>query len=281
LGDHAASAGGAGEGDLGDALAVGQRHAGFAAKAVDYIEHTGRQQVGNQINQNQDGDRSGFGGLEHHAIACTQGWGKFPGSHEDGEVPGDDLTDHTQRLVNVIRHGVFVDLADTAFLGAHAASEVAEMVHGQRDVGIERLANRFAVVHGLSVGQHFEVLLNAVSDLEQDVGPRGGIGLAPLVGCGMSGIQCQIDVCCIGSCSLRVHLAVDGGDDVKVLALDRSGPLAANEVVVLGFVLDLGTSLARGCINHGCLLRVGVEIGEPKCPHQAFFRKMDANGCLP
>ncbi len=59
LGNHAAGGGGAGEGDLGDALAGGQRHAGFAAKAIDDVEHARRQQVGNQLGQDQDA-RSGW-----------------------------------------------------------------------------------------------------------------------------------------------------------------------------------------------------------------------------
>jgi hypothetical protein len=55
LRNHAAGAGRAGEGDLGNALAGGQRHAGFAAIAVDDVQHARRQQVGNQLGQNQDG----------------------------------------------------------------------------------------------------------------------------------------------------------------------------------------------------------------------------------
>jgi hypothetical protein len=51
LGNHAAGGGRAGEGDLGDAAAGGERHAGFAAVTVDDVEHAGRQQVGDQPGQ--------------------------------------------------------------------------------------------------------------------------------------------------------------------------------------------------------------------------------------
>jgi len=57
LRDNAAGGGRAGEGDFGNALAGGERHAGFAAIAVHDIQHARRQQVGDGFNENQDGDR--------------------------------------------------------------------------------------------------------------------------------------------------------------------------------------------------------------------------------
>ncbi len=56
-----------------------------------------------------------------------------------------------------------------AFLGADAAGEVAEVVGGQGDVGVEGLAHGLAVVPGLGDGEQFQVLLDAVGDLQQDV----------------------------------------------------------------------------------------------------------------
>jgi hypothetical protein len=43
--------------------------------------------------------------------------------------------------VDVIGHGVAVDFGRAAFLGADAAGEVAEVVGGQRDVGVEGFAD--------------------------------------------------------------------------------------------------------------------------------------------
>ncbi len=117
LGDHAAGAGGAGEGDLGDALAGGQRHAGFAAKAVDDVEHAGWQQVGDQFDQDQQADGGGLGRLEHDAVAGANGGGHLPGRHQDGEVPGNDLAHDAQRFLEVVGHGVVVDLAQCRLPG--------------------------------------------------------------------------------------------------------------------------------------------------------------------
>ena len=258
LRNHAAGAGRAGERDLGNALAGGQRHAGFTAKAVDDVEHAGRQQVGNQLGQDEDGDGGGFCGLEHHAVARAQGGGQLPCGHQDGEVPRNDLAHHAQRFLDVVRHRVLVDVRQGAFLRAHTARKVAEVIDGERNVGVQRLADGLAVVHGFGIGQQLQVLLDAVGNFQQDVGACGGIGLAPGVCCGVRGIQCQFDVFCGGAGGLGVDLAVDGRDHIKVLALDRGHELAADEVVVLGLVGDLGASGAGGCVNGHAVSPVSV-----------------------
>ena len=250
LRDHAAGAGRTGEGDLGDALAGGQRHAGFAAETVDDVEHAGRQQISDQLGQHQDRDRGRFGRLEHHAVARAQRRGQLPGRHQDREVPGDDLTDHAQRFLDVIGDRVVVDVAQGAFLRPHAAGEVAEMVDRQRDVGVERLADRLAVVDGLGVGQQLEVGFEAVGDLEQQVGALGGRGLAPGVGGGVRSVECQLDIGRARAGGLGVDLAGHRGDDVEVLAVDRRDPTATDEVVVLGLVGDLGAFGTGSCVDH-------------------------------
>jgi len=125
------------------------------------------------------------------------------------------------------------------------------VVDGERDVGVERLADRLAVIDGLGVGEQLEVGLEAVGDLEQDVGARGGVGLAPLGEGGMRGVERELDVLGGGARGLGVVLAVDRRDHVEILTLDRRHPLAADEVVVAGLELDLGIGLAGHCIQHG------------------------------
>ncbi|MNY48424.1 hypothetical protein D3C86_1837580 [compost metagenome] len=72
--------------------------------------------------------------------------------------------------MKVIGRGVFVDLGGATFLGADAAGVVAEVVGGQRDVGVQRFPYGFAVVPGFSDGQQFEVLLDAVGNFQQRQG---------------------------------------------------------------------------------------------------------------
>ena len=99
---------------------------------------------------------------------------ELPHRHQDREVPRDDLADDAERLVEVIGDGVVVDLGQRAFLGADAAGEIAEVIDGERHVGVRRLADRLAVVDGLDGGEDLEVLLHAVGDLVQDSARSAG-----------------------------------------------------------------------------------------------------------
>ena len=253
LRDQAACGGRTGEGNLGNALAGGQRHAGFASVPIDDVEHTSRQDVGNQLGQQQDGDRCGFCWLEHYAVAGAEGGRQFPGGHQDGEVPGNDLADHAQGFVEVIRHGITVKVGQSPFLGAHTSREITEVIDRQRNVSVQGFADGFAVVDGFGISQQFQIGFDAVGDLEQGVGTGGRRRLAPGIGGGVGGVERQFDVFGGGACRLGVDRTVDRCDDIKVLTLDRRLPLATNEVVVAGFVLDFGAGGAWGCIDHECL----------------------------
>ena len=106
------------------------------------------------------------------------------------------------------------------------------MVDGERNVGVQRFADRLAVIDGLGIGQQFQVGFQTVGDPEQDVGAGRRIGLAPLREGSVGGIQCQLDILGGGTGNLGVGLAVDRGDHVEVLTLDRGNPLAADEILV-------------------------------------------------
>src|SRR5690606_14662169 len=118
----------AGEGDLRDPVRAGQGGAGFLAETVDDVEHAVRQQVADDLDEVQDRRRGLLGGLEHDAVAGGQRRGELPRRHEDGEVPRDDLSDDAERLVEVVRDQVFLDLRQAAFLRAGGGREVAEVV---------------------------------------------------------------------------------------------------------------------------------------------------------
>ncbi|MNQ26493.1 hypothetical protein D3C85_397320 [compost metagenome] len=107
--------------------------------------------------------------------------------------------------MEVIGGGIFVDLGGAAFLGADAAGVIAEVVGGQRHVGVEGFAHGLAVVPGFGHGQHFEVGLDAVGDFQQH--QRTGLhrGLAPGIGGGMGGIQSTLDVFGTGAGEFTDH----------------------------------------------------------------------------
>ncbi|MNJ65132.1 hypothetical protein D3C77_611280 [compost metagenome] len=110
--------------------------------------------------------------------------------------------------MEVIGHSVAVDFCSTAFLGAYAASEVAEVVGGEWDVGVKGFANGFAVVPGFGDGQQLEVLFDAVGDFQQDQRARLRRGRAPGVSGGMGGVQGLFNVFGAGTREFGNQLAV-------------------------------------------------------------------------
>ncbi len=255
LHDEPAGGGLAREGDLRDAVAGRQRLAGLQAEAVDHVQHARGQQVADHLEQDQDGGRRLLRGLEHHAVAGSQGGCQLPDGHQDREVPGNDLAHDAQRLVEVVGHGVMVDLADAAFLRPHGAREVAEVVDGQRNVGRHGLAQRLAVVDGFSHRDGQQVGFHAVGDLQQDVGPVRRGGLAPGRLGLVRGVQRGVHVLVVGTRNRGEHLAVDGRAVLEVLAVHRRNPLAADVVAVLLLVGVGDAEVGDFCHVHGaCLL---------------------------
>ena len=116
-------------------------------------------------------------------------------------------------------------------------------------------AARLAVVHGLGIGQQFQIGVDAIGNLQQHIGPLGGGGLAPLVGRGMGRIEGQLDIRSPGASRLGIGMAADRGNDIKILALDRGNEFAADEVVVFGLELNLRAGGAgRSIYSHVSLL---------------------------
>ncbi|CAH0263676.1 hypothetical protein SRABI76_03553 [Microbacterium oxydans] len=228
-----------------------ERRSGLDAESVDDVHDAGRQQVADDVEQEQQGCRGLLGRLDDDAVACGERGRELPHGHEDREVPRDDLTDHAERLMEVVRDGVLIELADAALLRPQHAGEVAEVVDRERDVGGERLAHRLAVLPGLGDGDLLEVLLDAVGDPVEDDGALRRARLAPAREGLPRDLDRPIDVFARATADFRERLAVDGADVLEVLALDRIDELAADVVAVAGTVVREGSGLARGRVGSG------------------------------
>src|SRR5690606_6564040 len=167
------------------------------------------------------------------------------------------LPDDAERLVEVVRDGVLVDLGDRALLRADRAREVAEVVDRERDVGREGLADGLAVLPRLRDGDPLEVLLHAVGDLVEDHGALGRARAAPGAGGAVRGVEGALDVVGVPARDLGERAARDGAGVLEVLPARRRDVLAADPVVVAGLVLGDGPVRAGGCVDrHLCLLAV-------------------------
>ncbi|EAQ00328.1 carR [Janibacter sp. HTCC2649] len=240
----------AGERDLVDARVGREGLAGLDAEAVDHVEDTVGEQVGDDLDDSQDRRGRLLGRLEDDAVAGRERGSELPRRHEDGEVPRDDLTDDAEGLVEVVGHRVVVDLGDPALLGADASSEVAEVVDRERKVGGEGLADRLAVLPGLEHGELLEVLLEPVGDLEQDVAPLRRRRATPGVLGVRGGLDGGVDVGCLAASHHHERLAVDWRDVLERLAILGRDPLAADEVVELRGQNHLRAVRIGGCKHH-------------------------------
>ncbi len=232
--DHLAGRGGTGEGDLCNTVAVGQGGAHVLAEAVDNVQRSGREQVTDQFHQHQHGSRRAFGRLHDHAVTGDQCGGQLPRTHEQREVPRNDLGHDAQRLMEMVGDGGGVDLAQCAFLGADAASEVTEMINGQRNIGGHGFTDGLAIVPCLGPGEQVEVLFHDIGCLEQDQRAVSGGHFTP---CGLGlvrGIKRQFHIGCGGSGDFTQHAAINGGSVGQVMTINGSNPLATDIVAITG-----------------------------------------------
>ncbi len=125
-----------------------------------------------------------------------------------------------------------VDLRHTTFLCADAARKVAEVLDAERHISVERLAHGLAVVPGLGNGQLFDILLDAVSDLQEHVRALGYRRGAPADAGLVRRIQRQVDIGGVGPGDLTEDFAIHRRGVVEVASRDGRDPLSADVVLV-------------------------------------------------
>ncbi len=175
LEDELADLGGAGEGDLVDIVMGRERGACGLAETWHHVDDAVRNaRLGHQLGETQCRQRGLLGRLQHDAVAGGQGGAKLPGSHQQREVPRDDLPYHADRFTQGVgvevraRHighrnvdGVALDLGGPA-------GHVVKQVGGQRNVGSLRDDEGLAVIHRLQLGELLDVLQDEVANPPDD-----------------------------------------------------------------------------------------------------------------
>ena len=222
----------AGERDFGDAVARRERLARFQAKAVHDIENALGQQVADQLHQNHDRGRRLLGWFEDDAVARRQRGRKLPNRHQDREIPGNDLTDHAERLMEMISDRVVVDLGERPFLRPDRAGEITEMVDRERQIGGHRLADRLAIVPGFGRRQHLEIRLHAVGDFVENHRPLSWAGPAPGILRSVRRVERGLDVGRVRARNLANRLAGDRRDVVEISAGVRRAPFASDVILI-------------------------------------------------
>ena len=232
LHDEAARSGLPGERYLGDSRTGCQRLAGLLPKSIHNIQNAGGKKVGDQFGQHKNTCGRLLRRFQHYAVTRGQGRRQFPRRHQDGKIPRDDLADHSQRFVEMVGHRLGVDLRNGAFLGPHAAGEIAEMIDGEWYIRVFGLANRLAVVPGFGGGKAIQIVLHALRNAIEDVRPLGRGDSGPFIFCGVGGVQGSFHVRAIGARNPAQQLAIDGRSIVKITAVDGRKPGSSNEISI-------------------------------------------------
>ncbi len=232
-------------------LVLRQRLARLDAEPVDDIDDALGQQIAEDLHKNEDAERGLLGGLDDDAISGGQGRGELPNRHQHREVPGDDLANYAQRLMEVIGDGVVVDLRDRPFLRAQRAGEVAPVVDAQGNVGEGRLSDRLAVVERFDERQQLGLRLHTVGYFVEEARALSGRGLAPGVLCLVSGVEREFDVGGGRAGDFAQLAAGDRARIVEILTFDRRDELAADEVIVAWLDENLLGNRVQSLLEHG------------------------------
>ena len=212
----------AGERDLGDAIRTGQRLADLLTVAVEDIHHSWRQQVGDHLHQYQNGNRRLLRRFQNDTIARSQCRCQFPSRHQQWKIPRNNLPDHAQRFVKVVADGVAIDVAGAALLGPQATGKITEVIHQQRDIGIQGLANPLAVVPGFNIGQRLEILFDTIGNFQQRIGALGDRCF----------IQRLVQIGGSGPRHLTDHSSRHRCNVLEILPFKRRHPLSADEILI-------------------------------------------------
>ncbi|VVO41178.1 hypothetical protein PS833_05850 [Pseudomonas fluorescens] len=167
--------------------------------------------------------------------------------------------------MDVIGHGVAVDLGGAAFLRTDATGVVAEVVGGQRDVGVEGFAHGLAVVPGFGDCQDFQVLFDAVGDFQQHQRARLDGRRAPGICSGVGSVQGFIDVFGRGTREFGNGLAIYWRSVGEVLTFDRRDELAADVVTVFALERNDSAFSTGVSVTHEIFSLAFVLIRERAC----------------
>lgn len=232
LQDHTANEGGTSEGDLVDVHVAGDGGTGNTAKAGDDVDDTGREaSLNNELGGVETGERGLLSSLNDNGVTSGNGRTDLPGPHEDGEVPGNDLTTDTDGLVagvgeslGVGINGLTSDLIRPTTVVAKTASSVGDVDLGHGD--------GLSVVQSLNGREGIHITLEQVGELGEHTATVGGDHLLPGT---LEGLTGSLD----GNVDILLGSLVDGGngllggrvDGLEGLAIDTLNKLVVNEPV--------------------------------------------------
>ena len=232
----------AGEGDLVDVHVLADGGAGGRAVAGhDVDDAIGEAGFLSQRGHAQGGQRRLLGRLQDDGAAGRQGRTPLPGLHQQREVPRNDLADDADRLVPRVAEVRSLDGDGLAVDLVGPAGVVAIALDGQRQVGVQRIAQRLAVVERFEGGQLFLVAASMRSASLLSSRPRSEafiFGHGPSSNALRAALTARSTSALSPSATWQMVSPVAGLSGRKRLARHAVEPFAADEQRLL--LLDLG-----------------------------------------
>lgn len=209
LQDGAANQGRTSESNLVNIHVAGDSGTSNTAKAGDDVNDTGREaSLNNQLGGVETRQRSLLSGLNDNGVTGGDGGTNLPGPHQDGEVPGDNLTANTDGLVAGVGEslGVGVDSLTVDLVGP--ATVVAQAAGGVGNINLGH-GDGLTVVESLDGGKGLHITLEQIGQLSEHTATvRGGHTVPGTLEGSASGLDGDVDIL-LGS-------LVDGGDNLLI-----------------------------------------------------------------
>lgn len=225
--------GGAGECEFVQIRMVEEVLAGLGACAGDDVQHALRKNVSDEADEFQYG-KGGVGGrLEDDGVASSKSRSEFPTSHEEREVPRNDLAYNADRFTENEGQGVVVEKLCGAFFRTDAACEVTEMVSAHGDIDSGGFTDRFAVVKGFNEREVSRVCVDDVSDLEEKILAFNRAGVAIAFKGFVGSLDCFVYIFLRCFCAFGEKCAVCRIMGFEYAAVRSGNPLAVDEKIIL------------------------------------------------
>ena len=205
---------------------------GFGSGTGNHVQHACRQHIGNQSDQFHERQRRMGRRLDNDRIACRQRRSKLPAGHEEWEIPGNNLSDHTDRFMNHKRHRIVVKHRRRAFLRTDASCEITEMVSPHRNIHRAGFTNRLTVVQRFDKSQMLSILINNIRNLQEIILSFNGRSPAPGFQGAPSGFHRQIHIFPGRFRKRRKHFSVGGIVGFKSFAVRGGHKFAVNEKII-------------------------------------------------
>lgn len=215
----------------------GDERSGFAETSHN-VDNTCRESsLLQNFAEHQRSERSLLCRFDHDCAACCQSWSYLPSHHQERIVPRDDLSDHSNRLFDRHADVGMEELESAALDFIGQTSEVTEHVSCEWDVFIQAHGNGFPIIERFIVGEPLDILLNKVSNFEQNFASLVSVGLPPniiesLPGCMYSCIYIQL----ASRNGLPNNLFSSGVDDIKRFPSLRIYKFTINEQFAQNFL---------------------------------------------